>query len=72
MANTAVETNLAAQLHLRLCGFSLQRVHNNPYEPIRMLIVDEEVKLIVSKQNQLMLKIVLALNVRFRLRPAFL
>ena len=42
-------------------------------EPTGMLIVDEDVELAVSKQNQLMLKtVLLALNVKLRIRSVFL
>ena len=49
MVNIGAETNLAFRLLSRLCKLSSQEVCNNPCKPIRMLIVNKGVELIVSK-----------------------
>jgi len=51
MANTVAEANLAAELLSRLSKLNLQGVHNNFCEPNGMLIVNEDVKLAISKQR---------------------
>ena len=49
MANTVAEAKRAAKLLPRLCKLSLQGVRNNFYELSGLLIIDEYVKLAISK-----------------------
>ena len=70
MANTVAEANLAAKLLPRRCKLSLQGVYNNFCEPSRLLIVDEDVKLAISKQR--LKTVMLASNAKLAFNPAFL
>ena len=47
MVNKTVENNVVVKLHSRLCKLSSQGVHYNPCKPIRMMTIDEGVKLAV-------------------------
>ena len=65
-----MEINLTVILLSRLSKLSLQGVRNNSYELRGLLIIDKDVKLVVSKQK---LKTVLfALNMILAISPAFL
>jgi len=62
VANTVVEANITAKLLSRLCKLNLQGVRNNSCVPSGLLIVDEDVKLTISKQK--LKAVLLALNVK--------
>ena len=51
MANTVAEADLVTKLLLSLCKLSLQEDHNNSCLPNGLLIVNEDVKLVISKQR---------------------
>jgi len=70
MANTVAGANLIGKLLLRLCKLNLQGVRNNSYEPSGLLIIDEDVKLVISKQR--LKTVMLALNVKLEFNPVFL
>ena len=70
MANTVAEANLAAKLLLRLSKLSLQGVCNNFYEPSGMLIIDEDIKIAISKKR--LKTAMLALKAKLAFSPAFL
>jgi len=59
MVNTAMETNLAITLLSRLYKFRLPGVRKSPCKPIEILIINESITLIISKQKLLQLKSVL-------------
>ena len=69
-ANTIAEAYLTAKLVLRLSKLSLQRVRINSREPSRMLIIDEDVKLAISKQR--LETVPLALNGKLVFNPTFM
>jgi len=70
VANTVAKANIVAKLLLRLSKRSLQGIHINSYEPSRLLILGEDVKLTISKQK--LKTVLLALNAKLAFSPAFL
>ena len=70
MANTVAEANLITKLLPRISKLILHRGHINSCEPSGLLIVDEDVKLAISKQR--LKAVMLAPNAKFVFNPAFL
>jgi len=70
MANIVAKANIAAKLLPRICKLSLQGVHNNSCVLSELLIVDEDVKLAISKQK--LKTVLLVLNAKLAFSPIFL